>query len=572
MFIDPDEVALAAAVSVLSTAGFNVVGAASTMDQALEMAATATPDVAFVDVALPDPVAAAEELRRVVDNRLDIVAVADFSQVSKIGAMVAGGATAYVIKGRPAELVGSIRAVRAGTGLLSSQASRPVLEEVQNLYQRERVRNMELERTVSQLQNLSVTDWLTGLRNHGFFYERLDEEFERASRYRRPFAVIVADLDNFRMVNDTHGHGSGDAVLRAVGEVLRSQLREVDIASRLGGEEFAIIAPETDTDGAVQLAERIRRALHSALLPGVGAMTISLGVAVYPSHGEIREVLMSNAEAALAQAKRDGRNRVCVHGVAADHARRGDTSSDPVPGDGPAESVPAESVPAESVPAESVPTRSSESAAGVSRSTATAPVQFPDDAVASSETAEDRSTDGAGSDAAVDALLGVLRTRSESLADHSLRVADLGIAIGRRLGIQGEGLEHLRVAALLHDIGRMSFPDSILRGEVALGPDDWDMIRQHPQAAHSLLEGAFPAEVTRAVRSHHEHLDGTGYPDGLAGEEIGELARVILVADAFDAMTSPRPYRAPLSAENALAELEASAGSIFDPASGRSDL
>jgi diguanylate cyclase (GGDEF)-like protein/putative nucleotidyltransferase with HDIG domain len=529
MFIDPDEAALAAAVNVLSTAGISVVGSTTDARQALDMAARAAPDIVFVDAALPDPVTVAEDIRRVVQSRVDIIAVADFNSVPRIGQMVEAGAAAYVIKGRPAELVGSIRAVRAGAGLLSSQASRPVLEEVQNLYQRERARNMELERTVSQLQNLSITDWLTGLRNHGFFYERLDEEFERAQRYGRPFAVIIADLDHFRTVNETHGHGSGDAVLRAVGDVLRAELREVDVACRLGGEEFAIITPETDVEGAVNAAERIRRATQSAPLSAIGTMTVSLGVAVYPVHGENRDQLVSSAEDALAAAKRGGRNRVSVCGDATPPAAAGPFARDEVrPIAEPAETARAAVLP---------PVGDSEST--------------------SSETS---------SDAAVEALLGVLRTRSESLAAHSIRVADLGVAIAGRLGVHGAQLEHLRVAALLHDIGRMSFPDSILRGEVALGPEDWDMIRQHPRAAHSLLAGAFPEEVAIAVLSHHEHLDGTGYPDGLVGEEVGDLARIILVADAFDAMTSPRPYRAPLSADAALAELEASAGSIFDPA------
>ncbi|MDH3500820.1 MAG: HD domain-containing protein [Acidimicrobiia bacterium] len=168
-------------------------------------------------------------------------------------------------------------------------------------------------------------------------------------------------------------------------------------------------------------------------------------------------------------------------------------------------------------------------------------------------------------DPATSALVSALRVRSAGLAEHSQRVADLAIGLGTRLGFAGRQLKHLRAAALLHDIGRMSLPDTVLTGAGPLSRSDWELIRQHPQAAFDLLGTGFPAEVAEVVRSHHEHLDGSGYPDGLAGDDIPELARLVLVCDAFDAMTSERPYRAPLARSEALIELEASAGTIFDP-------
>ena len=499
MVVDGDPTALVATASVLRTAGFNVVAEASAAAEAVAAARAVAPDVVVLDIELPEDgaPAAANQIRDAIEHRLDIIAVASFSAAHRLGEMVVAGTSAYVVKGKPAELVGAIRAVRAGTGLLSAEASRPVLEEVQNLYQRERSRNMELERTVSQLQTLSVTDWLTGLKNHGYFFDRLTEEMERSRRYDRPVAVVMADLDDFKSVNDTFGHAAGDSVLRSVGEVFRAELREVDIACRLGGEEFGIIMPETDGAGAVQVCERLRIAVAGAPVAGVGSVTISAGVAVFPRHGDSRDELVRSADEALYFAKTNGKNRVEFSGSAGS----------------------------------------------------------PPTGQRSVETADHPK---------LGLLMNALRGRSAGLAEHSERVAGLATELGSRLGVGAVDLDHLRSAALLHDIGRIALPDSILRGDGPLGIGDWEHIKEHPRVAFDMLEGAFSNEVRAIVRSHHEHLDGSGYPDGLAGDDVPVLARIILVCDAFDAMISERPYRPPLPKTQALAELDANVGKLFD--------
>lgn len=250
-------------------------------------------------------------MRDLTDVRVETVAMASFTDLVRLGEMVAAGAAAYVLKGRPDEIVAATRAVAAGSGLLSAEASRPVLEDMNRLYERERSRNDELETMIQQLEALSVTDWLTGLKNHGYFYERLNEELERARRYDRPLGVLMADLDDFKRVNDAFGHNAGNSVLRAIGEVLRTQLREVDVACRVGGEEFGLIMPETGADGAMQAAERIRRATATRKVPGVPPVTISLGVAVFPDHAQNRSDLLEAADRALYLAKRDGKDQ-CV--------------------------------------------------------------------------------------------------------------------------------------------------------------------------------------------------------------------------------------------------------------------
>jgi len=495
LLADADPVSLAVAANVLETAGVSVVGKATDPAQAIEMARTNQPTVVVIDVALGGMGAPVKRLRELPGQRIEVVALAGFNEVNQLGDMVASGTGAYVIKGKPAELVAAVRAVSTGSGLLSAEASRPVLEEIQNLYDRERARNGELEQMVTQLQALSVTDWLTGLKNHGYFFDRLSEELERSRRYDRPLAVIMADLDDFKRINDSYGHAAGDAVLRAIGEVFRNQLREVDVACRVGGEEFGVIMPETDSDGAFQAAERLRLAAHEAAVPGVGSVKLSLGVAVFPNDAGARDELVAEADQALYLAKHQGKDKVVLAGSRAD-----------------------------------------------------APVEAAKDPL----------------DPAVGGLLNAMRLRAPQTAEHSLRVADLATELGKRIGLNAAGVKMVKTAALLHDIGRLTLPDVILNSTGPLTDADWELIRRHPRNAFEMLNGLVPPEVANVVLTHHEHLDGTGYPSQLSGDQIPLPARMVLVCDAYDAMISHRLYRGAKSSSTAIEELFAAADSQLD--------
>ncbi len=149
---------------------------------------------------------------------------------------------------------------------------------------------------------------------------------------------------------------------------------------------------------------------------------------------------------------------------------------------------------------------------------------------------------------------------------HSVRVAQLSRACARELGLSGEALDQIYLAGLLHDIGKIGVPESILLKPGRLSAVEWEEVRGHPVVGARIVEPArFPAAVVAVVRHHHEDYGGGGYPDGLAGEEIPLLARIIRVADAYDAMTSTRPYRRGLTAEEAIEELRRGAGRQFDP-------
>jgi diguanylate cyclase (GGDEF)-like protein len=172
------------------------------------------------------------------------------------------------------------------------------------------IQNAEL---YTQTQKLAIRDGLTHLYNHRYLQQRLTYERQRAERYHRTFSCILLDIDNFKVYNDMFGHPSGDKLLIALARLLESSVRGVDLVARYGGEEFAIVLPECDKEGALRVAERIRKSVEEFSNPHREHynLTISAGVSCYPADGDTKEVIMEKADKALYKAKREGRNRVC---------------------------------------------------------------------------------------------------------------------------------------------------------------------------------------------------------------------------------------------------------------------
>ena len=159
----------------------------------------------------------------------------------------------------------------------------------------------------------TVSDALTGVVNRKAFDERLDAELAFGLRHESPLSLVLLDVDHFKKVNDTHGHPAGDAVLRGVAAVARSQARETDLVARYGGEELAVVLPETDAAGARAIAERLRAAVEGtahATEQGSLRVTVSVGVATWPGGGQTPDELLTTADRALYRAKQTGRNRV----------------------------------------------------------------------------------------------------------------------------------------------------------------------------------------------------------------------------------------------------------------------
>lgn len=500
LLVDRDRRSRAAIAAALAERDIEIVAEAVSGDEALDLVDAKRPMVALVDVhTLGDEAAeVARNMRSRSGYTLSIIAMAEGEHADRVSELVAAGARAYVVKDDRGEIVDAVVAVSRGSGMLSPAVTRPVLEEVARLYERERVRNDELEDLVHQLQALSVTDWLTGLKNHGYFYARLVEELDRSLRHRRPLAVIFADIDDFKSVNDTFGHQAGDSVLQVVGNVLSEEVRSADIVCRIGGEEFGVLLPETDGPGAHLVAERMRERIAATPVEQVGRFTISMGIASVPDHAVSRDELVEAADRALYLAKREGKNRTRIAGELV-------------------------------------------------------PLGRPIGAM--------RPQGGH----VVDLLVRVLRLRDPLLANHALRSAEVAVALGAELELKTGDLEHLRVAALLQDVGKIGVPDAILYKSDRLTDAEWAVVKDHPKKGFELVQNLVHPVVAETVLNNHERYDGTGYPNRLMGEAIPILARVLLVADAYVAMTGGRTYRDAMSPRRAVAEIERNSGTQFDP-------
>jgi diguanylate cyclase (GGDEF)-like protein/putative nucleotidyltransferase with HDIG domain len=358
-----------------------------------------------------------------------------------------------------------------------------------------------VERLLTGIADAGRSDTLTGLRNRRGFGEAFEIEFERARRNNRPLSLLVADVDAFRMLNEQHGHEEGDRVLARLAEVLESQQRRIDISARISGEEFAVILPDTDEHGAYVLAERLRRAIRDQLADGPAAATASFGVASCPHHGASSAELLHACDHAVGVAKRLGGDRSVIFNA---------------------------QISADLLGAEM-----------------------------------ERQVQGEGHLAAVLVLAEALDMRDTSTARHSQTVGRYAKLLAHELGL-GDAVERVQLAGLLHDVGKVGIPDSILQKPGALDDAEWAEMRKHPELGARILQGANLEDISGWVLAHHERPDGRGYPQGLSRDEIPVPARILAVADAYEAMTTDRVYKRAMDHVAAQAELLRCSGTQFD--------
>ncbi|HXB15996.1 MAG TPA: diguanylate cyclase [Solirubrobacteraceae bacterium] len=359
-----------------------------------------------------------------------------------------------------------------------------------------------LQALIASLYEAARTDPLTELTNRRGFRERLDLELERARRGETRLAVLLGDLDHFKEVNDRCGHQVGDVALRRAGQVLEMGKRAIDGLARVGGEEFALVLPDTDAHEAFVLAERVRCLVGEEFAADSVSLTISFGVATFPEHGGTASALLQTADEALYAAKRGGRNMTVIHSEALRELKE--------------------------------------------------------------QPAEER-------DIAAERFLAVVLDLAEAVdlrfsgsARHSETVGRYAELIAGELGLSEGHAARVRLAGMLHDIGKVGVPDEILNKPGSLTGAELAVIRTHPALGAQILEHSSLADVRAWVAAHHERPDGEGYPRGLSGEEIPIEAQIVAVADAYEAMTSNRSYRAALKHTEARRELARSAGTQFD--------
>jgi diguanylate cyclase (GGDEF)-like protein len=361
------------------------------------------------------------------------------------------------------------------------------------LYQRSTFKAM-------QAMRLALTDPLTGLGNHRSFHERLQRELVASEEKGSPLGLCLVDFDDLKTINDRFGHPVGDLVLGQVA----SRLRQGGESFRLGGDEFAVLLPGQDERQATAVARSIVERVARLAVDGVGTVTVSAGVATYPTQGTSRDELIRLADTALYRAKKEGKNRVRAY-------------------------------------------------------VAESPLHADLDRLA-------ETPDSAARYRAAASLARAVDERDAFGGSHSQRVGDYSARIAQRLGADEPTVELTRLAGNLHDLGKLAIPEEILRKPSTLSETERLVLERHPQIGARMLESLGVEQVAEWVLHHHERWDGAGYPNRLAGDQIPLAARIIFVADAFDAMTAEHSYGETLTEAEALAELERCADAQFDPA------
>jgi len=380
-----------------------------------------------------------------------------------------------------------------------------------------------LQQANTRLEELATTDELTGLANRRGFMEAVGLETERARRYGSDLALAMIDVDGFKAINDACGHVFGDRVLVEVARVLKESARATDLVARYGGDEIIILMPNTDAQAAVSAVERIRRNIAGRVISdGQRSLevAISAGVSALDSKDRTAEpdLLIRQADEALYAAKHGGGNVTKTWNEIARDRTEG----------GADEAARVENLRRE--------------VAGLSLQAKEMVVQ------------------------SLGGLVHALEARDAYMKAHSANVTRYAVAIAETLDLDPEETGVIRRAAMVHDIGKIAVPDSILRKRGALDDHERRIMQRHVLAGVRIIDQMhFLEQETPIVRHHHEHWNGGGYPDGISGEAVPLGARILAVADAFDAITADRVYRKARPVSEALQVLIEESGRQFDP-------
>ena len=380
-------------------------------------------------------------------------------------------------------------------------------------------KQIELAITIADLfqavKEQAITDGMTGLYNRRYFEEYIKKEAIRAMRQNQKFTVIGLDLDHLKQINDTYGHNYGDIAIKAIAEVLKSNARSIDIAARMGGEEFNLILPGVDIEGGCIAAERIRKAIESVELEKIGRITASLGVATYPDQSDDIQELLELTDQAMYESKRNGRNRVSIAKPSYE------TSWQEIAVNTFVDILSKHRIPMDNV---------------TSRLLTEKLMEMNNDRLYQ----------------VADAL--VQSYNPEHQTGGMKQKVELATMLAKRFDLPKEAIDKLRIAILLYDIGNTMLPKELLNKREPLSEEDKTSIKQHPIiAAREILKPISNiVDVIPIIEKHHENWNGTGYPEKISGNDIPIESQIILIIDSYFALMEKRPYRDALSSEDAI--------------------
>jgi diguanylate cyclase (GGDEF)-like protein/putative nucleotidyltransferase with HDIG domain len=416
--------------------------------------------------------------------------------------------------------------------------------------------------TFQKAQEQAITDGMTGLKTHRFFMEALSGEWKRSTRAGRSFSVVLLDLDRFKFVNDFYGHLDGDLLLQRVAHLLELNCRRSDVVARYGGDEFIILMPETDGPQAHQLASKLRSWICSDSVLREKNVTSSFGVATFPLNGSTPQELIQVADASMYLSKHQGGNAVSTADQFNSETSRQwkrdvldaylGVTLKRLFSTGPDAFVEIYSR------VEQFARSLSETESGGRRKGSSVPIE-------------------AASEGCYEPLPAIVMDTLTSLAlavdskdqftqGHSHKVSSYAVLIAEAIGLKNHEIEEVRLGGMLHDVGKVGIMESILNKNGPLNPDEWEAMKRHVEYGAKLLEPLRGTErIREMVAHHHEFYDGSGYPEGLAGNQIPMGARIIAIADAYDTITSERTYKKARTPEEAFSELSRCGNAQFDP-------
>ncbi|MDD5338958.1 MAG: diguanylate cyclase [Dehalococcoidales bacterium] len=365
---------------------------------------------------------------------------------------------------------------------------------------------LENSQLYARAEKKARIDELTGLFNRRSLDEMLDSEISRHSRYGGTFSLAILDLDGLKSYNDTYGHLAGDSLLKTVGVNIKAALRNSDFAFRYGGDEFGLLLPQTEIDDALMVLERVRKRIGDGVDAGKMKVTASIGVACWPDDGISHTDIIAAADVTLYRAKRGGRNQtLCASGPLSGLETTGETSPD----------------------GDSLDSKLS----GI-----------------------------------INSFAELVDSRSYYTSKHSKKVANYSVALAKVLEMSKEEIRKIETCAMLHDVGKMAISSDILNKTGELTDKEWEIMKKHSaQGANLVKQIPQLTYCVEPILHHHENYDGSGYPNGLKGEEIPLISRILAIANSFAVITSDRSYSEAITHENAIKEIKKRSGTYYDP-------